>query len=321
MFGVSILENDEGPRWQFGYSGKRVTDFNPDILLLGAYRHPSTGNHLVGGINLHYISDEQRDELARSLPEIMRQNNLKTRYWTGRRLLPDIFNNYYRTYNSRYIQGVQKDVMYPKYGYVKTAKNWLKKKLGSVLKTKDQREKDLEPKYQPDLKSMQDRLDQAVLQLSQEPQDQYPDDTPEIIAARKAFQDFQRKKTLRDIERQEDEPMMTARRDLARARRIPGIQAAEVQDVATPEIDAPQDIVKDVALDASQRFEQSIQQPEQAQTQAFDTQAFDVQKKANQAELNDPANEIDPDIDLEESIYYYSPVVGHYIFEKTKDYI
>ena len=73
---VFVLEDEEGPRWKFGYNGKRVTDPAPDILLLGAYRHPSTGNNLVGGVNLNYITPEQRDQIARALPEIMRPNNL-----------------------------------------------------------------------------------------------------------------------------------------------------------------------------------------------------------------------------------------------------
>ena len=53
--GVPILESGEGPRWKFGYDNAKV-DPRPDILLLGAYQHPNTGNYLVGGINLHYLN-------------------------------------------------------------------------------------------------------------------------------------------------------------------------------------------------------------------------------------------------------------------------
>lgn len=216
-------EEGEGPRWRFNYNGKRVTDFNPDILLLGAYKHPSTGNNLVGGINLNYISPEQREKLAYALPQIMDAKNLRERYWTGRSLLPDVFSKYYRTYNPKYIRGVKKDVMYPKYGYLKSAQNWMKKKVGSIFKSKEQRAKELEPEYPEDLEAMSDKLDQVVSQLSQDPET----DTPEIKAAMRAAQDFRRRKSLRDIEKQEDEPLNIARRDLETARREPGMQPPE----------------------------------------------------------------------------------------------
>ena len=63
-FQTPILEDEEGPRWMFNYDGFK-NDPTPDILLLGAYRHPNTGNNLVGGVNLHYVSDEQRDRTGR----------------------------------------------------------------------------------------------------------------------------------------------------------------------------------------------------------------------------------------------------------------
>ena len=98
-FSVPITEDEEGPRWKFGYSNARQ-DPSPDILLLGAYRHPNTGNNLIGGINLHYLNKKERDELARNLPNIMGGGNLYKRYWIGRRVSPSIFNKYYRLYLS-----------------------------------------------------------------------------------------------------------------------------------------------------------------------------------------------------------------------------
>ena len=80
IFETTILEDGEGPRWKFNYDNWHQ-DPSPDILLLGAYRHPTTNNNLVGGINLHYINQEQRDRLARFLPQIMKSNNLRRRYW------------------------------------------------------------------------------------------------------------------------------------------------------------------------------------------------------------------------------------------------
>lgn len=221
LFGIN--EEDEGPRWQFNYNGKKVTDFNPDILLLGAYKHPTTGNNLIGGINLNYISPKQRDEIAYALPQIMDSKDLLDRYWIGRSLLPEIFKNYYRTYNPKYIRGVKKDVMYPKYGYLKSAQNWAKKKIGSIFKSKEQRSKELEPKYPEDLAAMSDKLDQVISQLSQDP----VTNTPEIQAAARATKDFERQRSVREIGRQEIEPLKTARRDLEIAQQEPGMQPPE----------------------------------------------------------------------------------------------
>ena len=298
---VFVLEDEEGPRWKFGYNGKRVTDPAPDILLLGAYRHPSTGNNLVGGVNLNYITPEQRDQIARALPEIMRPNNLKGRYHAGKRLVPDVFSNYYRTYNSDFIRGVQKDVMYPKYGYMKTAQKWLKKKLGRVFKSKAKLEKEAEPKYPDDLRSMQDRLDQAVIQLATAPPPQEPPDSPEMQSARRAFQDFQRRKTMQDIERIEDEPMMVAQQDLEQAYAQPGEQPAETNEVQT----------------TSQQ--QGLLAQSQPDTPEQIAQELEKERLERETELNDPNNEWDPNSDLVESIIFFSPITGHYMIENVPE--
>ena len=290
-----ICEDEEGPLWNFQYDNWKH-DREPQILLLGAYRHPNTGNNLVGGVNLHYLDSDQRNNLARVLPEIMNQRNLKARYWMGRRLLPDVFDNFYRTYNSRFIRGVQKDVLFPKYGFLKTAKKWLGKKLGGIFKTKARRQKEAEPQYPDDLTAMQDRLDQAVSQLAQHPPPEEPPDSPEMQIARQAFQDFQRRKTMQDIERQEDEPFLAAQQDLDRAYEKPGIQEPEVQEI---EMGVP---------------EQEGPTPEETKQQ------LEREQQARQDELSDPNNELNPDMDLEESslgefVYYYSPVINHWITE------
>jgi hypothetical protein len=74
-------------------------DPSPRVLQLGQFVHPSTKNTLVGGINLNYLTPDQVDQLRYYLPEILSNRNLKARYWAGRKLLPGIFNNSYRTYN------------------------------------------------------------------------------------------------------------------------------------------------------------------------------------------------------------------------------
>lgn len=293
---TTILEDEEGPRWRFNYDNWHQ-DPAPDILLLGAYRHPNTGNNLVGGINLNYISPEQRDKVARALPDIMKAGNLKARYWAGRKLVPDVFEKFYRTYNSDFIRGVKKDVMYPKYGYMKTAQKWLTKKLGGMFKSRAKREKEAEPTYPQDLQSMQDRLDQAVMQLTQEPPVNEPPDTPEMQAARQNFQNFQRQRTMRDIERREDEPFLAAQQELSQAYEEPGEQPAETYET--------QDV-------------QEVQ-PQQGESPDSIRQELESEAEARQRELADPNNELNPDADLEESIVYFSPLAGHYVIEHAPE--
>ena len=363
----AINEEGEGPRWKFRYNGKRVTDPNPDVLLLGVYRHPSTGNNLVGGINLNYITPEQREKLAYALPEIMGAKNLRERYWTGRSLLPDIFNKYYRTYNPRFVHGVKKDVMYPKYGYLKSTQQWLKSKLGGLFKSKGQREQDLEPKYPEDLQAMTDKLDQVVMQLAQRPDT----DTPEIRTAMQAAKDFKRRKTMRDIERQEDEPLMTAQRDLDRARREPGMQPPEeheADDIEIPPEEPRRPLRRPPALRPPRR-PKTRREPEEelpieppmeprpkrpigraeppiepteprrpikrrppiepeTKRRPIGRKPIDVPEEPEARKPKRPIgrpkpleppvvdNEIDPDIDLKESIIYYSPIAGRYIIER-----
>jgi hypothetical protein len=278
-----IVEEDEAPRWRFRYDNYH-NDPNPDILLLGAYRHPKTRNNLVGGVNLHYLDDKQRDQLARALPKIMAQGNLKSRYWEGRSLVPQVFENFYRTYNARFIRGVTKDIMYPKYGYLKTAGKWLKKKAKSFFKTKAQRAKAAEPKYPKDLEKMQDRLDQVVTQLQQEPPESPVQDTPEMQSARDAFFRYQQDKTLQGIKRKEDVPMRKAEHDMET-----GQEPTEPEEPEKPD-------------------------PRQAR------QELEKAREDSRNELLRPENEVgDDDEDvvdrLGECISYYSPIAGRYIIE------
>lgn len=74
--------------------------------MLGHWRHPTSGNNLVAGINLNYLSQQQRQQLQQALPQLLKSRNLKQRYWMGRRLLPQIFTNFYRTYRRDVIDTV-----------------------------------------------------------------------------------------------------------------------------------------------------------------------------------------------------------------------
>lgn len=167
---VPILEGEEaGPRWSFRYD-RFKNDPTPDALILGAYRHPRTGNKLVGAINLRYLTPQQVDSLRKELPKLLKSQNLKSRYWTGRRLLPDIFDNYYRTYNASYIRSLQRGAVYPKYGIFKTASNYLKDKISSPFKSKKQKEIEAMPNYPDDLKNISDRLDDISQDIVQNPE-------------------------------------------------------------------------------------------------------------------------------------------------------
>ncbi len=294
-----ITEEGEGPRWKFHYDHYRH-DPKPDILLLGAYQHPSTGNNLVGGVNLNYLDPQQRDSLARVLPQIMQAGNLYSRYHTGKNLLPNVFDNFYRTYNSSHIRGVTPDVMYPKYGFMQAARSFLKKKLGGIFKSKAQRAKDAEPQYPDDLSGMQDTLDQTVTQLNQQAtqrtaRGEYEPETPEMMVARQAFQKFRmdRARQMADVERQEDEPFMQANQQF---------QQTQYQQGAVP----PQAVSPEV--------QQAPPQAPLEPTAQELGQSIERERQEHQRELSDPAN----DIDLGESVIYWSPRAKRYIIESSQ---
>jgi hypothetical protein len=115
-FSVVMTEAGALPRWQFDYDGKKTYDPRPDVLVLGAYVHPNTGNRLVGGININYMTSSEFEKLEELLPKIVRGRNLYERYNIGRSLNPLIFTTYYRTYNADNINMIGKGKVYPQYG-------------------------------------------------------------------------------------------------------------------------------------------------------------------------------------------------------------
>jgi hypothetical protein len=115
-FTTVMTEAGALPRWHFDYSGRKTYDPRPDVLVLGAYRHPNTGNRLVGGINLNYMTSGEHESLEKLLPKISRGRNLYERYNIGRSLNPLIFTTYYRTYNADAIDMIGKSQVYPQYG-------------------------------------------------------------------------------------------------------------------------------------------------------------------------------------------------------------
>lgn len=100
---LTILEG-YGKTNSFNYANWQ-NDPRPLILRLGKYNHPTTGNSLVGGVNLNYMSQSEVEDLQYYLPEILKPKNLRDRYWEGRRLLPQAFENFYRTYRSDMMDG------------------------------------------------------------------------------------------------------------------------------------------------------------------------------------------------------------------------
>lgn len=300
-----FCEAGEGPKWDFDYANYK-NDPKPSILVLGAYQHPSTGNNLVGGINLNYLDATQRNELAKVLPKLMQQTNLYSRYHLGKKLLPAVFGNSYRTYNSAHIRGVTAGVMHPRYGMLQTGLDFFKKKVGGLLKSKEQRAKDLEPKFPNDLSGMKDALDQAVNRLGLEvATGEEEPDTPEMQAASRAFQKFQadKKRSMADIEAEEDEP---------------SIQAA--QNYQNPQVPPPQVAPAPVQLpQATQKAQPTPQSMGREIAQ---------EREENQQELRDPNNSIDLDGDglpdqerLQESVVYYCPLARRYLVESVGEVI
>lgn len=243
---VAITEEDEGPKWRFDYSNF-ITDPHPEILMLGTYNHPSTHNYLVGGINIHYLNDQQIDKLSRALPQIMSGKNLYYRYHIGKRVLPDVFQNFYRTYNANYIRGVKQDVMYPKYGYLKAARQWLKNKISGALKSPEQRKQDVQPDYPKDISNVQVNLDKAVAQAAKTGRAVgEPEDTPEMQAAADAFRRYQAQKTMTpdDVKAIEDMPLDQAQADSRENELDPEDIIGPADFEIEPEEENPEDFIE-----------------------------------------------------------------------------
>ena len=95
----------------FGYLNAQ-NDPRPQVLVLGKWRHPTTRNLLVGGINLNYLSDREIKDLQRVLQQIIGPDrSLKNRYWRGRQLAPGPFTVAYRTYRDDQISAVTQDTL------------------------------------------------------------------------------------------------------------------------------------------------------------------------------------------------------------------
>ncbi len=107
---LSLLYEADGRIVNFKYDSFK-TDPRPRVFLMGRWQHPNTGNTLVAGVNLNYLDDDQIKQLQTNAVEILKPSNLKSKYWKGRELLPEIFEKYYRTYNQDNVNSVTRDAL------------------------------------------------------------------------------------------------------------------------------------------------------------------------------------------------------------------
>ena len=91
---------------RFNYE-RAKNDPRPRVFVLGRWRHPQTGNNLVAGINLNYLSDDELQQLYSHMGQIMKPSRLKNRWWLGYGLLPHIWLKAYRQYDERFIHSVR----------------------------------------------------------------------------------------------------------------------------------------------------------------------------------------------------------------------
>jgi len=142
-------------------------DPNPRVLYLGKFKHPETGNNLIGGINLNYLSDEEIENLRKNLKTIIRSGKrLKDRWAMGHQLLPDIFPG----------AGYQKGA-----GAYRTYKSDMAhiKSTGTITPLDDKTSPSgpVKPKVSPAIPSTQQTLDRAE-QLADKPKPELPE--PEV---------------------------------------------------------------------------------------------------------------------------------------------
>ena len=272
------------------------------------FRSPRTGNNLVGGINLHYLDAQRVDELASALPSIMQGSSLYSRYQAGLRAVPEIFTNFYRTYDSKFIRGVRQDIMYPKYGTVKTVSKDIQNKIDQATKTPTQRAKESEPEYPEDLTNMQKKLDDVVQQLQTQPPPAVDPQEPEMQVARAEYQKSQAEpyqNVVRQDEREEQEAADAVRE----------LEAQPETAVPSP-AEAPAPTLPEQPLAAS------VQSPEEPLQPVADTPTAPAPVEAPPSEEEEAIPEL-TDIadantkeDLEESIIYYSPTLRRYVVEQ-----
>ena len=154
-----IQEAGEGHRWDFDYTNFK-TDPNPDVLVLGAFTHPKTNNELVGAINLNGLNERDLNDLRRLLPDISKMQSLKNRYRYGKRMLPYVFDNFYRTYNTEYIVNLKRGTLFPIYGVLR--KDTRTSKAAARRKAKDEKANKELIKAKTDIRNIEKAYDNEL---------------------------------------------------------------------------------------------------------------------------------------------------------------
>lgn len=300
-----LREEGEAPLWKFAYD-KHRQDPVPQVLVLGSYRHPATGNLLVGGININYLSNRQRERLRISLPKLMKARNLYYRYHSGLRLLPDIFDAFYRTYNPNYIRAVNKSALYPKEPPDQARRDLAKARLDKIRKTREARLQQAMPKYPNDLSKMDQTLDQKTVEIATRPAQEQPPVEPEIANAK---QNFARIKN----DRAEAERNKLAQLDQD-AQRPQGYVAPEPDEQKPAEIRREIGAQRQTAKDELARIAYN-NEPDPLDSSRTPRQ---VEIDATEPEIMEPEDddiEIMDEPGLEESIVYWDPRYNRYIVE------
>ena len=106
-----IFVEGYGRTSKFDYTGFKA-DPSPEILKLGTYVHPNTGNTNVAGINLHYLTPNLLNDLRKQIGIILKNKDLRERVGVIERHMPEIIKGgsgvintakpgkgAYRTYN------------------------------------------------------------------------------------------------------------------------------------------------------------------------------------------------------------------------------
>lgn len=109
---LHLLLEASAPVFRFTYD-RANNDPRPRVLVFGRWQHPTTGNKLVCGLNLNYLDDDEVEQIKKYLPQIMKPDSLKNKYWVGRSLFPDIWRKAWRHYDERYIRAEQQAGLEP----------------------------------------------------------------------------------------------------------------------------------------------------------------------------------------------------------------
>lgn len=105
---LNLIVERDSRSYGFDYTNWK-TDPRPNVLFLGSWVHPKTGNRLICACNMNYLNSEQMNRLQTFLPQIFAAGSgTKKRVNDLEALAPDIFDIAYRTYDIKYVAGISK---------------------------------------------------------------------------------------------------------------------------------------------------------------------------------------------------------------------